>query len=281
MAAEPLRSGAPSLSIDAGTGPTVVFIHGQPGSGADWWPVAELLTDDHHVLAPDRPGWGNHPRPATTLLGNADSLVRMLGHEPPDAPLVIVGHSLGGGIALELALGWPELVGALVLVSSVGTRSALGGMDVVLAVPVVGSGVLRAGAAMVGRGARALTRLSLSPKAEPLFERANRFPGVRSFLAESDREMDGRGRRSFMVEQKALLEETPSIERRLASLRVPCAVVQGAKDRVVSLASARDLAGAIPGAELVVCEGAGHRLAFERPQVIADVVRRYERLMAD
>ncbi len=279
----PPASGAPSVPVDVGSGTPVLFLHGQPGSGAQWWPLAESLRADHRVIAPDRPGWGAHPRPATTLEGNAKALSRMLWERGVDeesgGPIVVVGHSLGGGIALEFAMERPDLVGALVLVGSVGVAGALTGMDRLLALPVLGDGVLRAGGAAVRRAARTASRLSERGGAEGLVERANRFPAVRSLVAEGGRQLDGRDRRSFLVEQRALIAETPQIERRLATLRLPCVVIHGSVDHIVSPQAARDLAAAIPGAELIMVGNAGHRLPFEQPGVVAKTVRRYARLM--
>jgi len=192
----------------------------------------------------------------------------------------VVGHSLGGGIAIELALTRPDLVGALVLIGSVGVAAAVTGMDRLLAVPVVGDGVLRAGSVALRRTVAGFGRLSKVSRAEMLVERANRYPAVRAVIAEGGRQMGGRDRRSFLVEQRALIDETASIERRLPSLRVPTAVIHGTADHVVSPHVAAELAGAIAGAELLLRPNLGHRLPFEEAEFVAGVVRRYASLMA-
>lgn len=275
------KHGSPSIPIDLGEGPLVLLIHGQPGNGRSWWPVAEALRSDFRVVAPDRPGWGGHPRPPTTLAGNALALARLIEDREllgEGERALMVGHSVGGGIALELALSRPELVSSLVLVGSVGVAAALTGMDRLLAVPVVGDSLLRAGVALLRRGARAARRLPSSGAVEAVVEHANRFPAVRAILAEGERPMDARARRAFLVEQRSLITETPSIEERLGTLRLPSVVLHGSADRVVSLGAARQLAEAIPGAELRVETGCGHRLPFERPGAVADAVRRYAAL---
>lgn len=274
-------NGLPSIPVDVGEGPLVLFVHGQPGNGRNWWPVAEALSPGFHLVAPDRPGWGAHPRPATGLRGNALVLARMLEDREllrKGERAVVVGHSLGGGVALELALGRPDLVGALVLVSSVGVAGALTGIDRLLAVPLVGDGALRAGAVVIRRGVRAARRLSRAGAVEAVLEQASRFPAVRAIMAEGDHPMDGRGRRSFLVEQRALIQETPAIEDRLPSLRLPTIVIHGTADHIVSVGAARDLAEAIPGAELHLEPGSGHLLPFEQPEVVAAGVRRYSSL---
>lgn len=275
-------SSAPAVPLDVGSGPTVLLVHGQPGRGVAWAPVAALLADDFRVIAPDRPGWGGHPRPPTTLAGNARALTKLLadrGVTEDTGPVVVVGHSLGGGIAIELALAEPELVGALVLVSSVGVGAALNGMDRLLAVPVLGEQLLRAGALAVQRTVRQAGRLAGTSRGEHLLEGAKRYPAVRSLLAEGANGLDGRDRRSFLVEQRALIEETPGIEQRLRHLRLPAIVIHGAADHVVAPQAAVQLAAAIPGAELLMRPREGHRLPFEEPSVVAAAVRRYWRLV--
>lgn len=275
--AEPPPGPAPALPVDTGVGPPVLLVHGQPGTGSSWWPVAKLLSPDFRVLAPDRPGWGGNPRPATTIAGNAEMLARLveerLGPEPP--PLVVVGHSLGGAVAIELALGWRRLVAGLVLVSSVGVAAALTGMDRLLAVPLLGDGVLGAGAVALRKVVQGTARMASGERSRHLLERANRSAAFRAVMAEADHVVGARERRSFLVEQRALIEETPRIERRLGSLALPCAVVQGGGDHVVGPQAARELAAAIPGAELALRPGAGHLLPFEQPEFVAAVVRRY------
>lgn len=243
--------------------------------------MAELLADDFRVLAPDRPGWGGNPRPATTIAGNAEMLARFLGErlDPDGPPVLLVGHSLGGAVAIELALGWPRLAGAVVLVSSVGVAAAVTGMDRLLAVPLLGDGVLGAGAVALRNAVRGTARITSGDRTRHLLERANKNAAFRAVMAEADHVFGARERRSFLVEQRALLEETPRIERRLGSLTLPCVVVQGGADHIVAPQAGRELAAAIPGAELVLRPGGGHLLPFEQPELVASVVRRYARVL--
>lgn len=264
-----------TVAIDDGAGPAVLCVHGQPGSGIDWLPLVKELSADHRVVAPDRPGWGSDERAATGLAGNAldlGSLIESVGLAPP---VTVVGHSLGGGIALELALLRPELVGALVLLGSIGMEQALSRFDRLLAVPTVGDPVIRAGLAATRTGVRAGRRLTQSPRASAVVGRANRFPSVRALVWLEAQALGGRARASFLVEQRALIDDTPAIQRGLSHLDLPTAVVHGTADHVVPLTAARLLAERIPGAELVWLKGAGHLVPFERPELIAPIVRRY------
>lgn len=268
-----------SVPIDEGDGPTVLLVHGQPGSGADWGGLARELSVDHRVIAPDRPGWGAHPRPAAGLSENAAALARVLDCCAAETPVTAVGHSLGGGIALHLALERPDLVCALVLVGSVGSSAAVTGIDKLLGLPMVGDGLVAAGSAALRRGVRALRRVPEGSKVGRLAHDAVNLPSLKSLLEGSLGEpVKGRRRTSFVVEQRALLQDTPLLEARLGDLHVPVAVVNGASDHIVPPAAARRLAELIPGAELVMIGGAGHLVAFEQPAELAKIVRRYVRL---
>ena len=269
----PANGGAGSPA-EADTRPTVVLIHGQPGTGSDWAAVAALLADEYRVLAPDRPGWGSDPRPATGLAANADALEATLEAAGASQQVIAVGHSLGGGVALELALRHPTRVGALVLVGSVGVTGAISGFDRLIALPMVGNGILRAGVATLRGGLLTVTRLSERHPDARVAKRVNDLPILRAALGGDARPAVGRARQSFLVEQRALLAETPALERALARISVPTGVVTGASDRIVPVSAARSLAERVPGAELVVLPG-GHLLPFDRPEAIAEVVRRY------
>src|SRR4051812_20169995 len=104
-----------------GEGPLLVLIHGITSSSASWEPVLPALAERFTVLAPDLLGHGQSDKPSGDYsLGSHACLVRdimlALGH----GPATIAGHSLGGGIAMQIGYQFPELMQRLVLVSSGG-----------------------------------------------------------------------------------------------------------------------------------------------------------------
>ena len=130
--------GAPVLStVDTGSGPPVLLLHGQPGSKASWTPLIGLLAPRFRVLAPDRPGYGDTEGEAMDMAENADVVAEFLRSRDA-APATVVGHSWSGGVAILLAHRHPETVRSLVLVGAVGTPDSVNGLDRLMVVPGIG-----------------------------------------------------------------------------------------------------------------------------------------------
>ena len=147
-----------------GSGPVLLLIHGMGGTFENWQAVIEPLARHHTVVAPDLPGHGTSaPGGGDYSLGalaaGLRDLLIGLGHERA----TLVGHSLGGGIAMQFAYHFPEITERLVLVSSGGLgpevspvlrAAALPGADLFIAATAgpgrtVGSAIAR-GLAAVG-----------------------------------------------------------------------------------------------------------------------------------
>ncbi len=108
--------------LEAGSGPVLLLIHGMAGTCENWQAVIEPLAARHTVLAPDLPGHGSSaPGGGDYSLGalaaGLRDLLVALGHERA----TLVGHSLGGGIAMQFAYQFPEATERLVLVSAAGS----------------------------------------------------------------------------------------------------------------------------------------------------------------
>src|SRR5438105_12724326 len=98
----------------AGEGPPLVLVHGLGGSAANWCELAPLLAPSHRVLIPDLPGHGGSDpvRGALGLEPYVERIAALMEHEGA-LPAPVVGHSLGGLVAVRLALRRPEAVSAL------------------------------------------------------------------------------------------------------------------------------------------------------------------------
>lgn len=245
----------------------VLLVHGQPGLGSDWVKVTLRLSPGATVLAPDRPGYGTGG-PALGMQENAEVLATHLAHL--DRRAVVVGHSYGAGVALFMADRYPEMVAGLVLVAPVGGPGSILWLDRALAAPVVGV-------------AASVTALAVSAWIAPLLRRGlDIFGGDQ--LGQLARyfpdELAGGAAhgpsvwRSFLTEQRALVEELPALRKAIAHVRLPVVVVTGTRDAVVPAKASARLAAEITGAELVSVSGAGHFLPGDAPDVVARVTNR-------
>jgi pimeloyl-ACP methyl ester carboxylesterase len=259
-------------TIDTGSGPTVLLLHGQPGTGSSWDPLMELLIDEFRVVAPDRAGYGTTAGEATGLGANA-ALAAELLDELGTGPVTVVAHSWSGGAGVFLADRRPDLVHALVLVGAACTPDSIDLMDRLLALPILGDALTVAGLIALGE---------ILPRARRLAPRVPERYRCQFLSALPDqgvlggrRGALGRHRRTFVAEQRALLEELPEVTATLGRIKVPTAVVVGDWDLVVRPSAGRTLARAIPGAELVELPRSGHFVARDAPGELAGVVERY------
>lgn len=248
-----------------GPGPAVVLLHGQPGTAGDWQWVVPRLESRYSLVVPDRPGYGRTGGPAVGFAANATAVAGLLDDLGIDRA-VVVGHSWSGGVAMAFAAAHPERTAGLVLVSSVGPGEPVGWDDRLLALPVVGE-VL---------SATAIGGLGFLLGRSRVQEVAGRRLGGRAYDAVTalTRLTSGRGSvwRSFVAEQRSLLDELEDLGPLLPTIHAPTAVVHGSRDRVVPVEVARANAAAIPTASLRIVAGAGHLIPHDRPDAIADAI---------
>ncbi len=179
-----------------GDGPPVVLIHGITGRSSQWEPAIDELEDGHTLLAPDLLGHGESAKPRGDYsLGAYASAVRdtmvALGHDRA----TIVGHSLGGGIAMQFAYQFPERCERLVLVSSGGLGREVHPM--LRAATLPGSEC---------RAAAAHPRHACSPP-------ARRSVGRSAALRPAGRARPGRGRARLRLARRVRGALTPSSRR--------------------------------------------------------------------
>lgn len=241
---------------------TILFLHGQPGSARDWDAVRLAIGDNAQTIAIDRPGWGSAGA-ARDLAGNAAAAVAALKGQDIDRA-VVVGFSFGAAVACCLALTAPERVAALGLIAPAANVASLYRVDRLLALPAAGE--LGSAALMAGAGATLL--------AGP----ARRYLGASLKVEEDYLRHTGtllrnpRAWRSFATEQRVLVRELPSLERRLDEVRRPTMIITGEQDWIVPRRAPRRLAEQLTGARLVELAGAGHLLPMQRPQKLAGLV---------
>jgi 2-succinyl-5-enolpyruvyl-6-hydroxy-3-cyclohexene-1-carboxylate synthase len=238
----------------------VVFLHGFTGTGEFWFPVANALPRWRCIL-PDLPGHGGTgaPVPPETwrLDRAADALAELLAGIGADR-FALVGYSMGGRLALSLALGHPSRVAALALVGATpgiadaGEREARAAADLGLATTIEQEGI------------EAFTRRW---EANPLFATQSAMPdALRDGLR---RQRLGQDAASLAAALRAFgTGFQPPLHDELAGLCVPTLVMAGEKDDKFA-AIARDMAGRIPDAILRIVPGAGHAVPLERAATFA------------
>jgi pimeloyl-ACP methyl ester carboxylesterase len=257
--------------VDSGSGPVVLFIHGILGSQRQWEHLVDSMDDDHRVLLPDLFGHGESAKPLGdySLSAHAAAMRDLLDHLGIER-VTLVGHSLGGGIAMQFSYLFPERVEHLVLVSSGGLgrevnvmlRSAtLPGAAQVLS--VIASPRVLTRVEALGRGA---SRLGWRPGADI-------SAAWRGFSALGDRE----SRRAFLATTRAVIDlggQSISAHDHLdGSQPVPTMVVWGSKDRMIPASHALSLEEALPDCRIEIFEGAGHFPHLEDPDRFARVLR--------
>ena len=269
------RVGPPRREISAltlGSGPDVVLLHGLGSSKVSFFATAARLRHDYRVHALDLPGFGSSAKPAGAAYDAryfADAVLTYLETEGIGSAH-LVGNSMGGRVALELALSQPERVRTVALLCpAVAFVERQLHPLVRLARPELGTLPHRLRHASVERQ---LSRMfgdpgAIDPRLAQLavdeFQRIYRSP---------------RARYAFLKAARNIYLDAPFGPRgfypRLADLRAPALFVWGSRDPLISPGLARPVAEWLPRAEQIVLDGCGHVPQIERPEQTVGLLRR-------
>jgi pimeloyl-ACP methyl ester carboxylesterase len=110
---------------DIANAPTIVMIHGFTGSKENWYPLARELRGRYRLVIPDLPGWGaseRKPGDDYGFVAQAERVAAFIRVVSPNRPVVLLGHSMGGGIAALVAARHPQLVSRVGLFDAAGVR---------------------------------------------------------------------------------------------------------------------------------------------------------------
>ena len=253
------------------TGPVVMLIHGMASGARTWDRVLPLLGERCQVIAPDLLGHGDSDKPkvADYSLGayacGVRDLLTALGHERA----TIVGHSLGGGVALQFAYQFPERCERLVLVSSGGLGREVNAVLRAAAVPGF-EHILRvfSGSWFTGAGAgvgRAMRRVGLQPGTDA----KQSWLSLRSLA-------DGPTRSAFTATVRSVIaaggQRVSAVDRLYLAAAVPTLLVWGDSDRIIPVAHAQATHERIPTSRLEIVEGAGHYPHRDAPERFSDAL---------
>lgn len=259
-------------TIDLGEGPPLVFVHGLSGSWPNWLEQLPVFAEEHRVIAMDLPGFGHSPLPREriTISGYARLLDGLLDELGVDAA-AIVGNSMGGFVAAELAIAFPRRVERLVLVSPAGLstyRQSRG----TRALPALhrGERIVAAYTAWLASKSDAVTKRAFLRNAT--LGLVTRHPS-RLPAALAAEQLRGAGKPGFVQALEAILDY--DFRDRLPEIACPTLIVWGDEDRVITVRDAAVFAELIPGSRRVVYEDTGHMAQIERPAAFNALLREF------
>jgi len=257
----------------AGSGPPVVLVHGMVNSSRHWEAVATRLADRYTVIAPDLVGHGDSATPRGDYsLGAHAAVIRDLLSALGIERATMVGHSLGGGIAMVYFWQFPHRVERLALVSSGGLgrevspllrTAAMPGTSALISAaahPRITGGLERAGQELRRRGSGLGVQLQAIARAlRPLGSAGARAAFVHSLRAV----IDPRGQRVSATDRLYLLDSVPTL------------IAWGERDRTIPAAHGLAAHEAVPHSRFVTLPGAAHFPHLEQPAALAEALHEF------
>jgi len=255
----------------AGSGPAIVLVHGLTGSSTTWREVMPRLAEDHTVIAPDLLGHGESAKPRGDYsLGAFASGLRDVMVALGIERATFVGHSLGGGVAMQLAYQFPERCERLVLVASGGLGRevspalravSLPGSELVL--PLIFSPYVRSALELAGATLNRRTGFHMGVRAAEVWRS---YAGLTEVA----------GRMAFIHTVRSVIDpfgqRVSARDRLYLAQEIPTLIVWGNRDHIIPVEHAHISHDLIPGSQLAIVDGAGHFLPFEVPDEFLDVL---------
>ena len=254
----------------AGSGPPVVLIHGMTNSSKHWRAVAERLATDHTVIAPDLIGHGDSATPRGDYsLGAHAAVIRDLLAALGIRTATIVGHSLGGGVAMQFFWQFPDRVERLALVSSGGHGPRVS--------PLLRIAALPGASPALALAARPRVVGAIAALANELERRGSEKAIYLDAVARALRPLQGEGsRRAFLQTLRGVIDargqRVSAVDRLYLLGAVPTLIVWGERDRTIPLEHGRAAHEAIPRSRFETLPRAAHFPHLEDPEGLADVL---------
>jgi pimeloyl-ACP methyl ester carboxylesterase len=248
-------------AVVEGEGPPLVLIHGVTESAVTFTELQHAIAHTATVHAIDLPGHGLSDIPPEAL--SLDEMAHWVDAYMEAAGIeraVVVGWSMGGGVALELAIQRPARVAALVLLGSIGASMPMPFSLGTLRYPGVGELMVRVVESKTFR--RALLRESVHASFTHHEEVVDRYWDM----------WHVRGRIRYLRRLLRSLDVQP-LENRLGAVSAPTIILHGEQDRLVPLSVGRAIVERIPGADLRVLRHTGHKPHLEEPGAVRAAIR--------
>jgi pimeloyl-ACP methyl ester carboxylesterase len=248
--------------LEAGRGAPVILLHGSGGEGARWMPTIQGLASEFRVIAPDQIGWGASDKPMTIYHGGvfAEFLARFM-KEIGVPKATLIGQSMGAGVALQMAVKYPQMLDRMVLVNGGGFTSPNdpppAGAPDWHARQIANAGTLAESREYLEKLYYNHTLIS-----DELVEH-NLILRLRSaYTAESVQMANARGLGGLS-------------EAEVRGIRTPTLLVWGANDKLSPPVNADKLNAAISGSRKVLIDKAGHYPFIEHPDQFNTAVREF------
>ena len=254
----------------AGSGPPLVLIHGVTSSSETWRAVFSPLAERYTVIAPDLVGHGQSAKPRGDYsMGAFASGVRDLVASLDLGPATIIGHSLGGGVAMQFSYQFPERTERLGLVSSGGLGTSVHGLLRAATLP----------------GSELVLPLLAAARVLAVGRSLGRVLGGVGFQLGTDVQEMARGhaslgeaetRTAFIQTLRASVDahgqRVQALDRLYLAAELPVLIVWGARDRIIPVGHGRRAHQLIPGSRLEVFEASGHFPHLDQPERFVEVL---------
>lgn len=253
-----------------GEGPVILLLHGITSNSANWTGVAERLCDRYTLIAPDLLGHGRSAKPRGDYsMGAFAAGVRDLGGKLGVESATVVGHSLGGGVAMQFAYLFPEFCERLALVSSGGLgrevspllrAATLPGSELVL--PLIAHTRITGASRWIGKQ---LDRVGIDLGVD-----------VREVSRGHVSLEDPEARSAFVQTLRASIDATgqrvSALDRLYLANEIPFLIVWGARDPIIPVSHGRRAADLVPNSRLEIFERARHFPHLDQPDQFVEVM---------
>jgi pimeloyl-ACP methyl ester carboxylesterase len=254
-----------------GSGPPILLIHGFGATSFTWSKIVSPLELQHKVITLDLKGFGRSKKPRDgryTLRDQAAAVVDVIENLDLNC-LTVIGHSMGGGVALLLAITLEsqekKRLSRLVLIDTIAYRQRLPHFITILRLPVLGSLILR------------LLPVTWLVHYVINFAYYDRRKVERAFVENYAAPLRcDNGRAALIATARSIIpSDIDRLVEQYHKLDVPVLLLAGRQDRIVPLALMRRLANALPKASLRVLDRCGHVPQEEDPEITLSILREY------
>ncbi len=231
-----------------GEGEAILILHGWGSSIKSWEKVVERLSKSYRVIVPDMPGFGGTPPPEKAWHGKdyENWVLSFIKSQNLKIPIIFVGHSFGGGLAMKIAIDHPELVDKLILIGA--------------ARLYVKKSIYKRIVSQIAKFGKKIERFI------PFVDVVRRV-----FYKFIVRERDYT-RVSGVMKETFVNVIKEDLTAHIHKIKAPTLIIWGSRDTATPLKNAHFLEETIPDSRLEIIKGAGHVLHLEKPEKLSEII---------